>query len=345
MSLTPSQMNTRPDVGAPCVQVRGVAITTGATSASAAIPDTYRGTAPNRILLAATAACYARLGTPDEGSAVVAAAGTGYLTGDVITLTGGTFSEAMQLTVASTALVSAAVNAAGSGYVPADTITAAGGTFSTAAVLAVATTKVSAVPTVVNAGTGGTPGSATVTGTTGTGTKFQATVTIEAGGTIQSVDALTVAGSYTVNPTDIANEPVTGGGLTGAVLAVVMGVATVTVDTAGSYTVEPAAFTQSATSGAGTGATFNTLVFGVLTVTVSDPGAYTVEPSNPVAQGSTDGAGTDATFTVTWAIAAEAGDMLIQPGDSRIVDAVGFDHVAAIQVSSAGVLVVTPLEN
>lgn len=72
---------------------------------------------------------------------------------------------------------------------------------------------------IVNAGTGGTPGAATVTGTTGTGTKFQATVTIEAGGTIESIDSISVAGAYTVPPTDLTAEPVTGGGLTGATLA------------------------------------------------------------------------------------------------------------------------------
>src|SRR5947208_506052 len=45
------------------------------------------------------------------------AAGSGYSPADTITLTGGTFSAAVQLTVATTKLVSAAVNAGGSGYV------------------------------------------------------------------------------------------------------------------------------------------------------------------------------------------------------------------------------------
>lgn len=345
MSLIISQQNTRPAVGAPCFMVRGAAITTGTSSASAAIPDTIHGTAPNRIRLATTAACYARLGTPAEGTAAVAAAGTGYVNDEVITLAGGTFTIPMKVAAATLKLISTVGNNAGAGYVPADTVTLAGGTFSVAAILTLVSTKVSATPTIVNAGTGGTPGAAVVTGTTGTGTKFQANVTIEAGGTISSVDSIAVAGAYTVNPTNIANEPVTGGGLTGAILSVVMGVNTFTVSTAGNYTVTSAALTQGATSGAGTAASFQTSAFGLLTVSVTQYGAYTAEPSNPVAQSSTTGSGTSGTFTVTWATAAAAGDLLVTPEESIIVDAVGFDHVAAIQVTGAGVLVVSPVEN
>lgn len=77
--------------------------------------------------------------------------------------------------------------------------------------------------TVNAAGTGGTAGTQIVTGTTGTGIKFQASVTVSAGG-ITAVSSITVGGSYTVNPS--ANDPVTGGGLTGAQLAVVMGAET-----------------------------------------------------------------------------------------------------------------------
>jgi hypothetical protein len=36
-------------------------------------------------------------------------------------------------------------------------------------------------------------------------------------------------------------------------------------------------------------------------VTVTYPGFYTVKPSDPVAQGSTSGSGTGATFNMTWA--------------------------------------------
>ena len=252
---------------------------------------------------------------PDSGSdsaatsATPSAAGTGYAPSDTITIAGGTSDVPSTFKVLTTKLISAAINAAGTGYVPADTITTTGGTFSAAGVLTVATTKVVSA-TVAAGGTGGTPGTATVTGTTGTGTKFQANVTISGGGAITAVNSITVAGSYTANPTTLTAEPVTGASLSGATLNVVMGVATTTVSTPGSYTVNAAALTQGATSGTGTGATFNTTSYGVLTVGVSEAGSYTTTPSNPAAQASTSGSGTSATLTVSY-VAADVTDMHI----------------------------------
>ena len=162
---------------------------------------------------------------------------------------------------ASASIASASPVAIGSGYVPADTITLTGGTETTNGILTVATTQVGSITAIANGGTGGTPGAVTLTGTTGTGTKFQATGVISAGGVLTSITAITIAGSYTVNPTSLAAEPVTGGGLTGATLTITMG---------------------------------------VLTVTVSTAGAYTKIPANPVLQGSTSGSGTGATFSVVW---------------------------------------------
>lgn len=75
--------------------------------------------------------------------------------------------------------------------------------------------------TVAAGGSGGTNGTQTVTGTTGTGTKFQASVTI-AGGAITAILSITVAGAYTVLPTNLSAEPVTGASLTGATLALAM---------------------------------------------------------------------------------------------------------------------------
>lgn len=72
--------------------------------------------------------------------------------------------------------------------------------------------------TVVSAGSGGTPGAVTLTGTTGVGTVFQATGTIAADGTLSAITGITVPGNYTTLPTVTQAEPVTGGGLTGAVL-------------------------------------------------------------------------------------------------------------------------------
>lgn len=73
--------------------------------------------------------------------------------------------------------------------------------------------------TIVNGGSGGTAGAATLVGTTGAGTPFQIAATIGAGGSVTSLGAVTTPGNYTVLPTDIGNEPVTGGGLAGCVLS------------------------------------------------------------------------------------------------------------------------------
>lgn len=99
---------------------------------------------------------------------------------------------------------------------------------------------------IANAGSGGTTGAAVVTGTTGTGTKFQADVTI-AGGQITAINDIKVQGDYTALPTNPATEPVTGGGLVGATLNLTM--QTVEVPT---YSVPPCAITtQSYTSAVG----------------------------------------------------------------------------------------------
>lgn len=72
--------------------------------------------------------------------------------------------------------------------------------------------------TIVSAGSGGTPGAVTLTGTTGTGTPFQISGIIGSDGTLSSVGAVTAPGNYTVLPAVIQNEPVTGGSLSGASL-------------------------------------------------------------------------------------------------------------------------------
>lgn len=329
---------------APAILAPGATLNTSGTSAYVAIPNTKAGVSPLQVRLACTAACYFRMGAETEATAVIAAAGTGYANGDTITLTGGTFSVATILNVTHTKLISTALNAPGTGYVPADTITLLGGTAGTKAILTVTHTQVVSAAIDV-AGTGGTPGAATVTGTTGTGTKFQAAVTISAGGIISAVGAITVAGDYTVNPTDIAHEPVTGGSLVGAQLSVVVGVKTYTVSTAGDYTVNAVSFTQFATTGTGVGATFNTASYGVLTATVNTYGDYSVDPANPVSQGSTSGTGSGATFTMTQVTAATSADTLLNPGPGEYFAAYGCDHISAIQVSGAGVLQISPVEN
>lgn len=224
-----------------------------------------------------------------------------YAPGDIVVLAGGTFTDPTQLSVASTTLLSVQPNAAGIGYAPADTVNLGGGVQSVAAQIRVVTTTVVALPTIVNAGTGGTPGPAAVTGTTGSGTKFQANVTIDGTGVIISVDSLTVAGSYTTNPTSPAAEPITGGSLAGAELGLLLGIQSIAIVAGGTFTTNAGggAFTQASTSGAGTGATFRNGLFGPNALTVADTGAYSVYPANPVAQASSTGAGQGATFNVT----------------------------------------------
>jgi hypothetical protein len=158
-------------------------------------------------------------------------------------------------------LATLAVNSPGtSGYVPGDFIYPTGGTQTAQPVLQAMATKV-VTATIAAAGTGGTPGSQTVTGTTGTGTKFTATVTISGAGAISSVDAISTGGVYTVNPTTLTAEPVTGASLSGAQLSVSMGIQSISIVYAGVFTATSTTFTQGSTSGSGAGATFNTATF------------------------------------------------------------------------------------
>lgn len=158
-------------------------------------------------------------------------------------------------------LATLAVNSPGtSGYVPGNFIYPTGGTQTTPAILRVTSTKVISA-TIAAAGTGGTPGTQTVTGTTGTGTKFQASVTVSGGGAITAVLSITEAGAYTVNPTSITAEPVTGASLAGAQLSVSMGVNAISIVNAGVFTTTSLTFTQGSTSGSGVGATFNTATY------------------------------------------------------------------------------------
>lgn len=75
--------------------------------------------------------------------------------------------------------------------------------------------------TVHAGGSGGTTGVVTVTGTTGTGTKFKANGTIS-GGALTGPLTIANSGSYTVQPTSLTAESVAGGGLTGAQVSLVM---------------------------------------------------------------------------------------------------------------------------
>ena len=264
--------------------------------------------------------------TPNNGAVT-----TSYAPGDNIVLAGGTYTKPAILNVDTTLLLSVSVNDPGTGYDVADTIDLSGGTQITTPEATVATTKVVGIPTIFNGGAGGTPGAVVLTGTTGTGTPFQALGTISGGGVLISVESLSVAGSYTVNPG--TPEPVTGGALAGAELSIALGVDTVTLTDAGEFTMNSpsGAFGQAATSGAGTGATFRNGLFAPDAVSFSTAGSYSAFPANPVAQASTTGTGTGVTFTAVsgavspfdnndWAIIADVVGMTQLNGQTYVVD-------------------------
>ncbi len=125
---------------------------------------------------------------------------------------------------------------------------------------------------VVNAGGGsGSPdGPVTITGTSA-GTPFQATGTISSG-VLTGPLVVTVPGDYTVRPSSLTSEPVTGGSLVGA---------TVTIKT------------------------------GPLTVVVTTPGAMSTLADNPVATTVSPSTGTGATLNITWDMIAPYGTVTI----------------------------------
>jgi len=150
------------------------------------------------------------------------------------------------------AVTNATVNTPGTLAVPGDTLTMTSGTGTKPTFKVTATQVVSAAVPGGSSGSGGTPGTQTVTGTTGTGTFFTASVTVGGGGQISAVLSILTGGDYTTNPTAIATEPVTGASLVGAELDVVMGVRDVAILTEGILSVtpsNPAAMTGGVTSG------------------------------------------------------------------------------------------------
>lgn len=234
--------------------------------------------------------------TPNNG-----AVSASYAPGDSITLAGGVFSVAAVLNVTNTMLLTLSVNAAGSGWKPGDTLTLTGGTQSSQAKLQVLTTRVVSA-TLVNAGrwTGAHNATITVTGTTGTGVKFQASVDVSTENGIYLINSVTVPGAYTHNPTNLSSEPVAASNLSGATFSIQLGVEAVEIVSAGVFTANPSGgnFSQNTTSGSGTGATFKSAIMAPNALTFSTLGTYTVFPSNPVAQASTTGSGFGCTFTV-----------------------------------------------
>jgi hypothetical protein len=221
---------------------------------------------------------------------------------DQITLAGGTFTTPAVLSVTNTQIGSLGLNSPGTGgqYAPTNTVTLAGGTQSVAPTLEILETQVVAA-SVSNGGNGGQFGTWTGTGTTGTGTPFQALVFVGSTGQLVSVISITYGGAYTVNPTNLSSEYITGPHIpNNAAVSLRMGISSFTVTNPGVFTANPSGgnLTQASSSGSGTGATFNNAVMAPNTVSVATAGIYSTFPSNPVGQASTSGTGRGATFDV-----------------------------------------------
>ncbi|MGO9245581.1 MAG: hypothetical protein ACLQDC_12535, partial [Verrucomicrobiia bacterium] len=248
-----------------------------------------------------------------------------YAPGDQVTLAGGNYQSPTVLGVPTTLLLSLANNNPGSGYVPTNTIHLTGGTQTTAVVLTVATTQVASAR--FNAlGSPSAYGTYVMQGTTGAGTKFQASITYDEPTPGYVINSIT-GGAYTTNPTNLSAEPmvvVSGPGTwTGMTLTITMGVNSTTITNAGVFTANPAGatFTQASTSGSGSGATFNNALMGpAAALSVVSAGSYINYPSNPVSQASTTGTGAGATFNVT---TTSVPGGVINPGDWLFFSGVG----------------------
>ncbi len=221
---------------------------------------------------------------------------------------------------AETVVVINAGGASNASYAPSDTITVFGGTGTTSAILEVTATQVVSA-SIVAGGTGGTNGTEVVTGTTGVGTKFQASVTIT-GGIITAIDAISLSGSYTTNPTVLTSEPVTGAGLTGAALSVVMGVASVVITNHGVYSIPPTnPIIQGTTTGVGTGATFN-LSFAPISQVLFNGTApingWKINNANPTEDLWVADNGATAAVSTGYRIFANGGQYATEPGEKPI---------------------------
>lgn len=196
-------------------------------------------------------------------SEVVAGGGTGYIVGDTITLSGGTFTTATQLTVSAASAVhyQAATDVifdGGSGYSVADAITLAGGTGTATAIIVDSVDGDGAILTSHI----GTPGNYTVFPTNpvsqgsvspsgGTGAQFTLTRSVLSGGVISGVTISTV-GSYTVLPSNPVSQSSSSGLGTAATFTMAWGLLSVNISAHGSGYTSSSALTVSAGSAAGT---------------------------------------------------------------------------------------------
>src|SRR5689334_10324125 len=117
--------------------------------------------------------------------------------GNVIFHVGLASAQTYDYAIAASATVQTAQSGTGN-YAPGNVLTLRAGSDGTQPQFTVTHTK-AVFASVVSGGTGGTPGAVTITGTTGTGTKFQCTGTIGEDGILAGGLTVSVAGDYTVN--------------------------------------------------------------------------------------------------------------------------------------------------
>ena len=144
------------------------------------------------------------------------------------------------------------------GYAPSTLLTLTGG-YGDPPEFQIVTTEAARID-ILDLGTGGNAGTHTFRGTTGTGTPFEFTADIAPDGTLTgAVATITIAGSYTVNPT-LFDEPVTDitdGSLTGGTVSVGMWPEAVALNDAGHMTSLPDNPADTSDSGNGQGAQLN----------------------------------------------------------------------------------------
>lgn len=250
-------------------------------------------------------------------SAVVAARGTGYVPGNTITLAGGTSTSTSVLTVNNTCLVGISLNNSGNGYQVGDIVVFEAGDGTVTVRPAVTLDSVQLTVIQVQSGGAGYSVGNTITLAGGTSsTAAIVTVSAVSGGAVTAV-TITNSGDYTVAPTSFTQASTSGSGSGVAFHNCQFGPKTWTISTRGVFTANPTFFTQFSTTGSGVAATWNTPVIGVNAVTPTTPGNYSVLPSSPVAQASTSGSGTGATFTPTWSLATP----VVVSGGSGYTDA------------------------
>ena len=222
--------------------------------------------------------------------------GTGYVVGDGITLGGGAAQSAASVTVSTLTLVSVAINIAGSGYTSGGTVTLGGGTSTTKAIVSISTLKLVEV-SIDSGGTGYAVGN-TVRLDSGTASvKAVVTVaTVDGSGAILTIDPISTAGNYTVTSATHTSTATTGVGTGATFNAALYGILTFAITTAGSYTVGPTTFSQYSATGGGTGASFQAGVFGITTFSITNGGYYTAPAVTTFTAASSSGVGTGAEF-------------------------------------------------